>query len=355
MNSGSTLLTLVLGSAISAFAGSITITPTFDSSITSQTGAAAIEGAINGAIASIEADITSPNNLAVSIYFTSMTSGLGESFTSEYLPNYFQYYNALSAVATQPNQLTAVASLGVAPTDSSSGNPVNGNTGVIITSAEGRNLGFSTPGTISPASDINNAIGHGGTYDAEISLNTSLTYPPEPNDGDNYGLQAVANHEIDEVLGIGGTGSNLSGTGSITGPVGDLDLYRYSAPGVRSYSNTNTTSPYSYFSIDGGVTVLSYFTQTDGADFGDWFSNCTNLTVCQPDGLPDGFNPQVQDAFGRPGTNPALGVNELTAFNSIGYDLTAPEPASLLLFGSALAIIACAGRRRSGLRTSQQQ
>ena len=79
--------------------------------------------------------------------------------------------------------------------------------------------------------------------------------------------------------------------------------------------------------------------------------------LCQADGLPDGFEPRVQDAFGKPGTNPALGVNELTAFNAIGYDLVAaptPEPSSLLLFGSALLIVASAGRRRLGLRRSQR-
>jgi hypothetical protein len=190
---------------------------------------------------------------------------------------------------------------------------------VAITSAEGRNLGFNTPGAVTVGS---------GTYDSEVSLNTSITSPPNSLAG-NYGLEAVATHEIDEVLGIGGTGSTLSGTGSLTGAVGDLDLYRYSMPGVRSYSNTQTTSPLAYFSINGGTTVLSYFNQTEGADFGDWLSNP----------IPAGFGPQVQDAFGEPGTNPALGVNELTAFNAIGYQLTSatPEPSTLALAGFGLA------------------
>ena len=201
--------------------------------------------------------------------------------------------------------------------NSTSGNPVNGNTEVEITSAEGRNLGFNTPGDVMTI------------YDSEIALNFSLTSPPNTLDGSTYGLEAVAMHEIDESLGIGGSGSNLTGTGSLTGAIGDLDLFRYSAPGVRNYSNTQTTSPFAYFSIDGGNTVLSYFNQTSGADFGDWLSNP----------IPNGFGVQVQDAFGEPGTNPALGVNELTAFNAIGYQLiTAPEPSTFALAGLGLAL-----------------
>jgi hypothetical protein len=334
------LLVCVPAHATSTFV----IDPTFSSSITSDPGAAAIEGAINAAIMGIEASITSANNLTVSIYFTE-GGGLGESLTGEYLPTYDQYYNAFKAVATQPDALAALVSLGPAPGPSSD-NPVDSNTGVVITSAEGRNLGFNTPGVILPNSNIADATG-GGTYDAEIALNTSITYPPGPNNGSNYGLQAVANHEIDETLGIGGTGSTLNGTGSLTGAVGDLDLYRYSCPGgvvgntcsapVRSYSNTNSTVPDSYFSIDGGKTVLSYFSETDGADFADWLSNCTSLTACT-DGLPNGFGPQVQDAFGEGGTDPTLGPNELAAFNAIGYQLisTTPEPSTFALVGAAL-------------------
>jgi PEP-CTERM motif len=232
-----------------------------------------------------------------------------------------------------------LASLGAAPISNSSGNPVNGNTSVVITSAEGRNLGFNTPGIILPNSNIGLATCCTGTYDSEIGLNTSITSPPNGLSG-NYGLQAVANHEIDEALGIGGTGSTLGGS-SLDGPVGDLDLYRYSAPGVRSYSNVQTTSPLSYFSINGGATVLSYFNQTQGADYGDWLSNP----------IPSGYSPQVQDAFGEPGTNPALGPNEITAFNAIGYDVIAhtapvPEPTSMVLFGSVVLLAGIVGRRR---------
>ena len=111
-----------------ANAAGLTINATFDSSITSLPGAAGIESAINSAITAVESSITSPNNITVSIDFQNMSSGLGQSFTTEYIDSYYGYYNAFKAVATSPNQLTALASLGPAPTSPSSGNPVNGNT-----------------------------------------------------------------------------------------------------------------------------------------------------------------------------------------------------------------------------------
>ena len=320
---------VVLMAGATARANSIIINPTFDSSITSLAGAASVEGAINAAVAELEGSIASPNNITVSIDFQNMSTGLGQSETTIYALSYYAYYNAFKAVATSANQLTALASLGTDPTGFGSGNPVNGSTQVDITSAEGRNLGFNTPGGVTAGS---------GTYDSIIGLNTSITSPPNGLSG-YYGLEAVALHEMDEVLGIGGPSSTLTGSGSLTGAIGDLDLYRYSAAGVRSYSNTQTTSKYSYFSIDGGATVLSYFNQTSGADFADWLSNP----------IPSGFGAQVQDAFGGTGTNPSLGVNELTALNAIGYDVqsaSSPEPSTLLLSGSVLAILAGVRRLR---------
>ncbi len=321
---------VVVGAIQPAYA-TLMIDPTFDSSITGLPGAAGIEGAIDAAIGTVEADISSPHNITVSIDFQNMNSGLGESTTGIYLPSYYQYYNAFKAVATQPDQLTALASLGAAPTGSTSPSPVDGIDTVAITSAEGRNLGFDTPAAVEV---------DGSFFDSQIGLNTSITFPPNADDGSTYGLEAVANHEIDEALGIGGTGSFIG----YSGVVGDLDLYRYSAPGARSFSTTDTGSPYAYFSIDGGNTVLSYFNETAGADYGDWYSNP----------IPMGFGPQVQDAFGYPGTNPMLGPNELTAFNAIGYDVVSqsvvPEPSTwaMLLLGFAGLSLASYRSRRAG-------
>ncbi|MGD0140099.1 MAG: NF038122 family metalloprotease [Tepidisphaeraceae bacterium] len=327
----------------------LTITPTFDSSITNDPNAAAIEGTINSAIGVLESDISTP--ITVSVYFQATPEDVEfdvfSNTTTQFWASYYDYYNALKAIDTAPGatsaQRTAFASLGAAPSPTS-GNPVTGwasDQSMMLTSANLRALGLPAPPPFEKASN-------GQLYDSIIDLDPTITYPPNPNTGSNYGLEATMLHELDEVLGIGGGGSQLSVSNAIyqtngVGPnpafqVGPMDLYRYSAPGVRSFSLYYTASPYSYFSIDGGNTVLSYFNQYgDATDYGDWLS----------DPFPAGYGPQVQDAIATPGANPTLGVNELTALNVIGYTLAVPEPASgtLLALGAAFLL----RRRRSSI------
>ena len=310
----------------------LTITPTFDSSITGDPNAAAIEGTINSAIGVLESDISTP--ITVSVYFQATPEDVEfdvfGNTTTQFWASYYDYYNALKAIDTAPGatsaQRTALASLGAAPSPTS-GNPVNGwasDQSMMLTSANLRALGLLAPPPFEKASN-------GQLYDSIIDLDPTITYPPNPNTGSNYGLEATMLHELDEVLGIGGGGSQLSVTdfneytdglpgAPAIGSVGPMDLYRYSAPGVRSFSLYYTASPYSYFSIDGGNTVLSYFNQYgDATDYGDWLS----------DPFPAGYGPQVQDAIATPGANPSLGVNELTALNVIGYTLAVPEPTTM--------------------------
>ncbi len=89
-----------------AHAVGLTITPTFDSSITSDPNAAAIEGAINAAIGVVASDISTPMN--VTIYFQELPFGdpaLGRNTTADGPLHYYDYYNALKAIDTAPGAL----------------------------------------------------------------------------------------------------------------------------------------------------------------------------------------------------------------------------------------------------------
>jgi hypothetical protein len=75
----------------------LVINPTFDSTITSDPNAAAIEGTINTAISTYES--TFSNNITVNITFKEMTTGLGMSnFTVFTVP----YTRFLAALAAEP-------------------------------------------------------------------------------------------------------------------------------------------------------------------------------------------------------------------------------------------------------------
>jgi len=204
----------------------LTIVPTFASNITSDPNAAAIEASINADIATMDSYIA--NNTTVNITFQETGSGLGSSSTLSYSPGYSTYYNQLKNNQT----LSSADNLAIASLPNQANNPVNGNSSVKEQTALARALGYAN---------------YTGGPDGTISLNTSIMNLARTGgqNGSFYDLQAVAMHEIDEVLGIGGPGSSLPTT---TGPVGPLDLFRYSAAGVRSF--TTNSSATAYFSIN---------------------------------------------------------------------------------------------------------
>jgi hypothetical protein len=305
------VLSLLAGHAAHA----LLITPTFDSTIMSDPNAAAIEGVINTAINGYEADFTDP--ITVTINFREMTSGLGQSDTWLFDLSYNTFITALHGDAKTADDATALGLLPVQPT-----NPVTGSGIINVKTAEIRALNIS--GTF--------PSGLPGGYDGLIGLNTNLTDIGSPGTTGQYSLLSVAEHEIDEVLGLG---SDVGGTGFFSNPAPE-DLFRYDSAGNRSYTSNSTAN--AFFSINGTTDLAQFDNQNDGGDFGDWQSNP----------LPSGVLPKVQDAFATPGAHPTLGV-ELRALDVIGYDPAIPEPASLALLGTALAGFG-AIRRHAGPR-----
>lgn len=262
------------------------IIPVWDSTITSDPNAAAIENTINTAIQTYQGKFSDP--ITVTITFAEMSSGLGQSSTYLGTISYSSFYTALAADAKTTTDTTALAHI-----PGGSVNPVDGTTSIRVTTANQRALGINSTPPV-------------GQSDSTISLNMSImnidrvTINPS-----KYDLLSVVSHEIDEALG---TASGLTRPNAAP-----ADLFRYTSGGARSYT---TAGDNAYLSIDGGVTDLVRYNQSASGDYGDWWSTGSHT-------------PRVQDAFGTPGATPNLGV-ELTLLDAIGYDLVVPPPPIVL-------------------------
>jgi len=136
--SGTALCALVAGQSADA----LVITPTFASNITSDPNAVAIEGTINTAISTYEADFIDPINVAIT--FQEMANGLGASSTTFFNVSYPTYHAALVADATTANDTTALTRLAV--DGSGVNNPITGNWTINVKSANLRAVRLSSPG-----------------------------------------------------------------------------------------------------------------------------------------------------------------------------------------------------------------
>lgn len=341
--------------------------PNFGFPVVSLDGNVAAENAIVSATQLIATQYS--NNVTVNVlyYGSHDTTGgfLGASVTGQAVYSYAQYTNALMADSlshvTNSALSTAVANLGVG--NGASGDPAA--TFVAPTTPDARVLGLGAGPTGDSTPEFGSTgtfLGGGGTVDAIVFLNLdqplSFTRPiPSVADGIFFDAQTVMEHETDEVLGIGGTGSTLNDllvdpnfapdffgvTGNVYGP---LDLYRYAAPGVPSYvANPNIDfSQFAYFSIDGGNTFIDSFNQEAMAfgDAGDW-----GLAQVCPGGFFLGGSGGVQDAFGCNNQSADVTQNspEDLALQAIGFDRV-PEPLTLSLFVAGLAGAAALRRHK---------
>ena len=265
------------------FAGSaqgLVIQATFDASITGDPDAATIESTINAVIAVYEAKFSDP--ITVTIKFQETTNGLGQSSWWYYEIPYREYYTNLLADAKSADDAIALAHL-----PDSANNPVTGTSTILVKTANLRAIGIT-----GMESGLENGV------DGIIGLNTAImNLSRPPASPSKYDLMTVAEHEIDEILGL------ASALPDVTTPLPE-DLFRYRSSGNRSFTASGDRA---LFSID-GTTFLARFNQNSSGDYGDWWT-------------AGAHTPQVQDAFLTAGATPDLGV-ELTALDVIGYDLS---------------------------------
>jgi hypothetical protein len=285
----------------------LVISPTFDTSITNNPNAAAIEAMINRSIAIYESLFSDPVTVFIRFrYSTTRPDGTPIGSTAQialsnfvvYAPSWSTYINALRADEKTANDATANASLPP--------NPLT--TSILPSSANGRALGGDTP----PAMNDDSSVAVGAPYDGIVTLNSGAAFSfVRPPNSFNFDAQTAVEHEIDEVIGLG---SHLNSTNSNVRP---QDLFSWSSSGVRNI----TTSGIRYFSIDGGTTPIVNFNQTANFDFGDWKS----------DPCPQS-NPAVQNAFGCRGQAEDISATSPEGINLdvIGYDLLPPPTGQLL-------------------------
>ena len=208
----------------------------------------------------------------------SLASGaLGESETALTSVSYSQLQNALVTNADAIGDTAAAASL---PTTS----PISGGQ-YFMSTAEAEALGIS-----GASSYMNGYAGFSSTYNFAYNDSSGVA----ANQFDFFGVVA---HEFSEIMGrtmLNGDGANY---------YEPLDLFHYSASGVRDFSGTTA----GYFSANGGATDLGNFNTNSSGDFGDWSSSV-------------GANSYL--AFSSPGVVDPVTANDLTEMNLLGWDPT---------------------------------
>lgn len=266
---------------------------TYDSSITSLGNAAQVEAAIN--LAANVFQVLYTNNITVNItaYFDS-TIDLGESQTSfTGNPSYSEVTNYFRVTRT-----TALASNSVASLPAT--DPTGGGTWWLPT-AEARTFAAAL------GTSVYGVVANDTTQDGNVLFASAVAYALNPTNRAVSGqsdLTAVAEHEISEVLGRGyGLGYQLGG-GYMP-----FDLFRFTNSGARSFDVSATNA---YFSVDKGVTVLSYFyTNYTLGDAQDW----------QMHSPADSY-----DAYLTDGDEGYLSYVDLAALNVLGYALNFHAP-----------------------------
>jgi hypothetical protein len=376
----SLMIGLLVSPLMAVPAAAVTINPIFATSYTGgDLGVGPIDSLTGnpGAMKAIEAaartvgGMLNQTHTTVNILFYDAPQGgfLGASLTGSIAYTYSDYVAALKAdSAAHPYNITLATAIKHLGQGSGASDPSHAFVAPTTPLARALKLGVAAPssfGTVDSSPEFSSTgdyLGGGGTVDAIVLLSSSVPLcnnrpPPSPSSQVCFDVQTTMEHEIDEVLGIGGPGSTLNDLLAdpnfaqdffgVDGTVlGSLDPYRYSSPGVPCYHVNTDQSPDScYFSIDGGMTSIDEFNQQFMA-FGDAADWAFTGSAC-PGGMFQGGKGYVQDAFGcnNYAKDVAYNTPERFAFEAVGYDI--PEPATFLVVAGLVGAMRL--RRRGAL------
>jgi hypothetical protein len=200
-----------------------------------------------------------------------------------------------------------------------------------ITAADAKAMGL-----VDPVAGLDGFMGFSDLTGTGFSWNTSAS-----NSGFNSGtgtnqfdLQAVAEHEISEVMGrLGIEGLPVFNNAPTYAP---LDLFTFQSPGQLQLAPTG-----GYFSPVNGLINFGNFNNAlaNGGDIADWASD-TSITQAHTLGLPRGSQ-DAYDAFTAPGVNGQVSLSDLLVDASLGY--TFKSGPSLALLGNYAASFGASG------------
>ncbi len=329
---GASALGTVLAIGLARPAAAFTIDPTYDSSITSLPNAASVESAFNTVAGDYANAFAGNQVINVGVSWGSVggsslpSNAVGASLSNLY--GYYTYSNIKSYLTQAARNAPSNAALATAVAHL----PVTAPSGIgqyVVPSSEAKALGLIAPGQ----AGADGYVGFAGSV-SKYTFNPAGGIAPG-----TYDFQAVAAHELAEVLG------RITGLASATPSYRTVfDLYRYSATGTLDLGYNDAA----YLSIDGGKTSLGAFNNSSsGGDRSDWLTVSTSS--------------DVQDAFVAPGQALNLTDADLAALDALGYGgsnlgdanvapttvavrlVEAPEPGSLLLLLTGLmAVLAAA-------------